>query len=407
MNQSQEKIIEYHKKLLNQGRIFNQIQLTKVSPQPFGYAFMLNVSNNEIQKINTFLFINPSYQFPQNLKKRLEQEFLSNDLSLPQMNHLKKEIEKLAPHFGSVRIAPVIINRKTGLKVYYDNHRKNQLEGEINSFFANNKTQTQGFINLELYNALKQGEGLNLFWKKDNSGQEVNIGGNFPYIFGSAYYINAHYHLKQYIQSDQLTNYNIEAGYIHFPFKIGFTYQDIQNKDLPSSRLMGAKANYLFSNNPLKKFYIYKKFSLEFSYKLNDKKNTLLLINSSYPIKIKENYYLLFNAVYLQNSQSEFSTPLYLKSYQVDYNTSENSFVGFKYLNLKAIIAQKKSLFYFTTSYIQAHTNTKHTILEAGIGLSSLGKNQLLNVEFVYSNTSSNSLVDKGLKIKINHKINL
>jgi len=401
------KLLEYHRQLIDEGKIYNQIKLKEVENSSRGRIYIFDVSEDEIQQINRFVFIGPKKKFPLNLKRILKKKFENSPLSKKQMREMANYSHKLSPSIEIEKISPVILKNQNGVKIYYRTFFKNFIEGELSNLYINNKSRFQAYLNLQTENLFNQAEETRLYWKKNGDSQEFNAGMFFPYIGGSSFYGKGYIHLNQFPEGNLSKDFRLETGLTKAPFRAGIAYQYIYKENESRSSLAGITLSWKKRTKDLDKFLINKSVTVEFLQKTGEKTNGVFLMNISYPFALVKNHRLLFSSLLMKNTRAGFTFPLNHLFLKDPLYLPETDYAQLKFFNLKAFMIQTGSIYYLTASYLDAKNIYPYTRFESGIGLLNAGKNQLLNLEFVYTVLKQESLYERGFRIKINQKIKL
>ncbi len=398
-----DTLINYHKDLLSQGRIFNLIVPVEVKIENKKKEYVFKVERDEVQKIDTLIFFSSKNNFPTNIKKRLNRYLLGKPLNLFHITKAKQKIGRLYPNAVTDEIRPVIYKDLTGLKIKYHTVNYNSLSGEVNAFTQNNKTFWQGHLQVKLHNVFKKAEKVSLFWKKYKDIQEIDSDVYFPYIGGSLFYIKGNYFFKTGQKLRTSSEYELATGMVYWNWNFGLSFQHIKTGELNTQNFIGFDIYKNFNNHLLDAYGLKKQ--LAFQIKKND--NTYVYSwNMSYQIPVsKKIFFYLKNEIYKNTGienlyQIKPNDNLYLYSQNSPYNQVF-------YTNFKAISAYSQSIVYFTTSFFSGHNFQKYKQWSIGMGLAQQGKNGLLSLEINYMKQVFDISKHNGFHININQTIKL
>jgi len=402
-----KEINNYHNKLIEEGRIFNQLHLVKIKKTDKNYHYYYEISQNEIQKIDTLIYLS-NKRFPGNIKKKILKLHFHRALSKKNLIKIEKKLNAFVPEITRQEIRPVIYRSKTGASIRIKTDFNNFLEGELNSSFQNNKTILQGFLNLKLKNIINQTEDLSLYWRKESTSQELKLSSFFPYLLGSSIFIKGTYHIRQNPHEKEWIKQNIEAGWIKTSYQIGVTYNYLLNENRQSHKQIGGRFSWMPKNNPLQNLYLEKSISLEVRQNLAGYKNSHLNLTIAIPIHLSSKYYLHLKNYIMYNSNKVFFVPVTKEFYNyLNGVSTQPTFNRFEFINLKILSKYKQSGIYLTSSYLQSLELQTTKQFEVGIGVLSIGKAQLLNVELIYLKNTYSRQTQNGFRIKINQKIRI
>ena len=400
-------INNYHNKLIEEGRIFNQLHPLKLKQTAENSIYFYELRQNEIQKIDTLLYVS-NKRFPRNIKKKLSKIYFHKALSHKNLAKIESDLKSFVPEITRQEIRPVLYGSKTGASITLKTDFNNLLEGELNSAFQNNKTILQGFLNLDLKNSLNQNENISLYWSKASSNQELKLSSFFPYILGSSIFLKGAYHVRQSPQRKEWVQQNLETGLMRTSYQIGITYNYLQNANGQSYKQIGGSFTWLLNNNLLQNLRLGNYISLKMRRNLAGIKNTHLNLDMAIPIYLTSKYFLHLKGFAIYNSHKEFFQPVAKEYYNyLNSFSSQTTFNRFEYLNLKILSEYSRSAIYLTSSYLQSHELQTTKQFEIGFGILSIGKSQVLNVELAYLKNTYFGVEQNGFRIKINQKIRI
>lgn len=327
---------------------------------------------------------------------------------------------------------PEILFEKDSTKiyVYLEKAKSNTFDGFIG--FSNdksNKVLLNGYIDLNLNNALNSGEQFTLFWKSDGNDQKTfNSSITLPYIFKSPFGLKAQLTIFRQDSTFQNTKTAIDLGYFfNYNTRTYIGYQSTESSDIQNQNNSSISD---FSNTFVTENFEYSAFKTDdFLFPEKTKINIKIGIgsrNSSFnnnkqaftAIDLKHNFYL--NS---KNSISIKSQNYYLKSNQYIINElyrfgGVNSIRGFNENSLQGnLFTSLLTEYRYTISpslyihsiidygyYKDQTSNRNENLLGLGMGFGILTKNGLINLIYANGSTkeqtikSSNSIVHVSFK---------
>lgn len=198
-----------------QQRIINEIQV----------KFTENVKNN----------------FPESHLKQLNRKFKKSIFN----EDLVKKIEKEFEQFGfvsQIKSPEVLFTRDaTTIYVYLDKKKANSFDGYLG--FANNNNNNaneltfNGYLDLNIKNAIKAGEQFELYWKSDGNNQKTFKSSiDLPYIFKTSLGLKAQIDIFKQDSIFQNTKTAIDLGYfINYKSRIYVGYQATESSDIQNT----------------------------------------------------------------------------------------------------------------------------------------------------------------------------
>ena len=331
---------------------------------------------------------------------------------------------------------PEILFEKDSTKiyVYLEKAKSNTFDGFIG--FSNdnsNKVILNGYLDLNLNNALNSGEQFALFWKSDGNDQKTfNTSTTIPYIFKSPFGLKAQLNIFRQDSTFQNTKTAIDLGYFfNYNTRTYIGYQSTESSDIQNQNNSSISD---FSNTFVTGNFEYSAFNPEgsgddFLFPEKTKINIKIGIgsrNSSFnnnkqvftAIDLKHNFYL--NS---KNSIAIKSQNYYLKSNQYIINElyrfgGVNSIRGFNENSLQGnLFTSLLTEYRYTISpslyihsiidygyYKDQTKTTSENLLSLGMGFGILAKNGLINLIYANGSTkeqtikSSNSIVHVSFK---------
>ena len=327
---------------------------------------------------------------------------------------------------------PEILFEKDSTKiyVYLEKAKSNTFDGFIG--FSNdnsNKVILNGYLDLNLNNALNSGEQFALFWKSDGNDQKTfNTSITLPYIFKSPFGLKAQLNIFRQDSTFQNTKTAVDLGYFfNYNTRTYIGYQSTESSDiqnLNSSSISDfnntfVTGNFEYSAFKNDDFLFPEKTKINIKIGIGSRNSSLNSNKQMFTsIDLKHNFYL--NS---KNSISIKSQNYYLKSNQYIINElyrfgGVNSIRGFNENSLQGnLFTSLLTEYRYTISpslyihsildygyYKDQTSNTNKNLLSLGMGFGILTKNGLINL--IYANgsakeqtiKSSNSIVHVSFK---------
>ena len=167
------------------------------------------------------------------------------------IERIKKEFDKL-PFVQQTKYPEILFTTDTTkIYVYLEKANSNRFDGIIG--FSNDEESTKlifnGYLDLQLNNALKTGETFELYWKSDGQKQTTFKSSiELPYIFRSPFALKASLNIFKQDSTFQNTKTAVEVGYyLSYNKRFFAGYQSTESSDiqnLNSSILKDYKNNF-------------------------------------------------------------------------------------------------------------------------------------------------------------------
>ncbi|KAB1155739.1 BamA/TamA family outer membrane protein [Flavobacterium luteum] len=368
--------------------------------------------------------------FPKGHLKNIKRANKNNTFNQENLKSIYTDFEKF--RFVKQLKYPEILFEKDSTKiyVYLEKAKSNTFDGFIG--FSNdnsNKVLLNGYLDLNLNNALNSGEQFSLFWKSDGNDQKTfNTSITLPYIFKSPFGLKAQLNIFRQDSTFQNTKTAIDLGYFfNYNTRTYIGYQSTESSDILNQNNSSISD---FSNTFVTGNFEYSAFKNDYfmfpeKTKINIKigigsRNSSLNNNKQVftAIDLKHNFYLNN-----KNSINIKSQNYYLESNKYIINElyrfgGVNSIRGFNENSLQGnLFTSILTEYRYTISpslyihsiidygyYKDQTSNTNENLLSLGMGLGILTKNGLINL--IYANgskkeqtiKSSNSIVHVSFK---------
>ncbi len=249
-NSVESYLQNYTKRLELEGYSMAKVQLSNFSESGQTLIADLIIDTGKIRHINEIV-INGYDNFPKGHRKNIERLFKNNTFTQTNIERLRKEFDKL-PFVQQTKNPEILFTTDTTkVYVYLEKANSNRFDGIVG--FSNDEESSKlifdGYLDLQLNNALKTGETFALYWKSDGQKQTTFKSSiELPYIFKSPFALKASLNIFKQDSTFQNTKTAIEAGY-YFTFNKRFFagYQSTESSDIQnasSSIIKDYKSNF-------------------------------------------------------------------------------------------------------------------------------------------------------------------
>jgi hypothetical protein len=239
--------------------------------------------------------------------------------------------------YKTIRSSELIFKKgKAEVFIYIERLKSSSADGYVGlqQDLVTRKLQLNGYLNLQLSNALNRGEFLNLNWKSNpDKTQNLKFNFEYPYVFNSPVGIESNVNLQKQDTSFLTADLDFGLNYIQPYFKIGLYNQFINSTILDKTTAFNItefSKNIIGLNVVLKpQFYsnlsFYKpKLSLRggfYSYKSDSIETKRSSSNYTYAINLEQKF--KFFTYFSFNNQTGFN------GLNASYNLSRNELVYF------------------------------------------------------------------------------
>ena len=396
----------YTKSLELQGYSMAKVKLSQFRESGKTLIANLVVEKGRTRKINEIVLNYKS--FPKGHQNNIERLFKNLTFTQNNVEKIKKEFDKL-PFVQQTKNPEILFTTDTTkVYIYLEKANSNKFDGIVG--FSNDeesgKLLFNGYVDLELNNALKTGETFILYWKSDGQKQTTFKSSiELPYIFKTPFALKASLNIFKQDSTFQNTKTSAEVGY-YFSYNKRFFagYQSTESSDiqnLNSSILKDYKSTFFTAS------FEYSDYRPEFDLFKN---KTVVTIKSGIgnrtslteripqlfiETNIENNFYLNNkNIVWIKNTNYFLQSKEYIVGELYRFGGSR-SIRGFAENLLQANLALLLATEY---RYLLSPTLYAHSILDYGF---------YSDDTQIVSRDNSNSLVGVGLGFGIVSKIGL
>lgn len=225
----------YTKRLELQGYSMAKVQLYNFRESGQMLIADLKVDTGKIRQINEIV-INGYESFPKGHRKNIERLFKNSTFTQKNIERLRKEFDKF-PFVQQTKNPEILFTiDTTKVYVYLEKANSNKFDGIVG--FSNDEESSNlifnGYLDLQLNNALKTGETFELYWKSDGQKQTTFKSSiELPYIFKSPFAVKASLNIFKQDSTFQNTKTAIEAGYyVSYNKRLFAGYQSTESSDI-------------------------------------------------------------------------------------------------------------------------------------------------------------------------------
>jgi hypothetical protein len=192
--------------------------------------------------------------FPKGALKQINKKYSKKTFNQKSVKEIENEFNKFS--FITQIKSPETLFTKDTTKVYvYLTKRKtNTFEGYLGfNTTENKKTTLNGYLDITLQNALRNGEELSIYWKNDGNNQKIfNAKIDLPYLFNSPIGLKAAINIYKQDSTFQNTKTELNLGYLisnNTRFYIGYQATESSNiQNTINSKLTDYNNSFLTTN---------------------------------------------------------------------------------------------------------------------------------------------------------------
>lgn len=418
-------------KLETKGFALAKLKLLNIKKTNNHLSADLNVALEKQRQLNDIV-IRGYDKFPQGHIKNIKHSYKNKIFNQENLKNIHDDFQKY--RFVKQLKYPEILFEKDSTKiyVYLEKTKSNTFDGFIG--FSNdeqNKVILNGYLDLNLNNALNSGEQLTLFWKSDGNDQKTfNVAVTLPYIFKSPFGLKAQLNIFKQDSTFQNTKTAIDLGYFfNYNTRTYIGYQSTESSDILNQNNTSISdysnkfltTNFEFVNYKNDDFLFPEKtkvnFKVGFGSRTSNFNNNKQIFTS---IDVAHNFYLSN-----RNSIAIKSQNYYLNSNQYIINElyrfgGINSIRGFNENSLQAsLFSSILSEYRYTLTpnlymhtiidygYYQDKSSTNSgNLLGLGIGFGIATKNGLINMIYANGSTKEQSIKSSNSIVHVSFKTN-
>lgn len=334
--------------------------------------------------------------------------------------------------YKTIRSSELIFRKgKAELFIYIEKLKSSNADGYVGlqQDRVTRKVQLNGYLNLQLNNALNRGEFLNLNWKSNpDKTQNLKFNFEYPYVFNSPVGIESNVNLQKQDTSFVTADLDFGLNYIQPYFKIGLYNQFINSTILDKTTAFNISefSKNIIGVNVVLKPHFYSKMSFYkpklsmkggfYSYKSDSIETKRSSSNYTYAINLEQKFKFL--------NYFSFNNQIGYHGLNASYDLSRNELVyfgglksvrGFYELELTGnevltvineLEYQPISVLSFKLLYDYSHFNlngNNHTN-SFGLGFGLVNENSILEISIANGILNSNQVDFNSTKIHIGFK---
>jgi hypothetical protein len=251
------------KKLEINGYAFTKIKLTNIQQKNQNLYCALSISTNSIRILNSIEIKYSNQQqkilFPKGAQNQINKKYKNKIFNQETLKNINQDFEEFG-FINQVKYPEILFTKDTTkVFIYLEKRKSNNFDGYLG--FNNTdkaKIRFNGYLDLTLVNAIKNGEELSIYWKNDGNNQKIfNSNLSIPYLFNSPIAIKAQINIFKQDSIFQNTKTALQLGYlINYNKRIYVGYESTESSDIQntnSQNLTDYKNTFYTSSIELKK----------------------------------------------------------------------------------------------------------------------------------------------------------
>jgi hypothetical protein len=373
---------------------------------------------------------------PKGAEKQINKKYKNTIFSQKTIEQLHDDFEKFS-FVNQIKYPEILFTKDTTkVFVYLEKRKANVFDGYLGfNNSENKKIEFNGYLDLTLVNALRNGEELSIYWRNDGNNQKIFNGNlTIPYLFKSPMGIKAQINIFKQDSIFQNTKTALQLGYsLDYNKRFYFGYESTESSDIQNSNSQNLSD---FKNT----FY-----NATVDFKKHSPKNNLFPIKSSLNItlgtghrstfqnpSLKQNFvnFNIMNDFYIneKNIINIRSQNYYLKS--KNYLTNElyrfggiNSIRGFAENSLQtnfmtSLLTEYRYIIssdlyfnsildysYYENPIITTNANKQEKLVGIGLGLNILTSNGLLKFAITNGKAQNEDIKFINTNITISYNV--
>jgi hypothetical protein len=258
------------------GYAFAKIKLINIQQKNHNLYADLSISTDRKRNLNAIeiKYSNQQHKklFPKGAEKQILKKYKNTIFNQKTIKLLHEDFGKFG-FINQIKYPEILFTKDTTKAyIYLEKRKANNFDGYLGfNSTENKKIQFNGYLDLTLVNALRNGEELSINWKNDGNNQKLfNANLNIPYLFNSPIAIKAQINIFKQDSTFQNTKTALQLGYfINYNKRIYLGYETTESSDiqnLNSQNLTDYKNTFyttaveLKKNNSKNKLFAIKSF---------------------------------------------------------------------------------------------------------------------------------------------------
>jgi hypothetical protein len=229
-------------KLEQNGYAFAKLKLINIQKKNQNLYADLELTTGDKRQLNEIIikYTNEHQKnlFPKGALKQINKKYAKKTFNQETVNKIHTDLEKFS-FINQARYPEILFTKDTTkVYVYLTKRKTNTFDGYLGfNNTENKKTTLNGYLDLTLQNALRNGEQLSIYWKNDGNDQKIfNAKIDLPYLFNSPIGLKALINIFKQDSTYQNTKTEINLGYlITINKRIYLGYQSTESSNIQNS----------------------------------------------------------------------------------------------------------------------------------------------------------------------------
>jgi hypothetical protein len=225
--------------LEKKGYAFAKVKLINIQQKNQNLYADLLISTDGKRNLNTIEIKYSNQQqkklFPKGAEKQIQKKYKNTIFNQKTIEQIYEDFEKFG-FINQIKYPEILFTKDTTkVFVYLEKRKANNFDGYLGfNSDGNKKIQFNGYLDLTLVNALRNGEELSINWKNDGNNQKLfNADLNIPYLFNSSIAIKAQINIFKQDSIFQNTKTALQLGYfINYNKRIYLGYETTESSDI-------------------------------------------------------------------------------------------------------------------------------------------------------------------------------
>jgi hypothetical protein len=176
--------------------------------------------------------------FPKGAEKQINKKYKNTIFNQETVEQIHADFEKFG-FINQIKYPEILFTKDTTkVFVYLEKKKANNFDGYLGfNTTENNKIQFNGYLDLSLINAIRNGEELSIYWKNDGNNQKIfNAKIDIPYLLNSPIGIKGQINIFKQDSVFQNTKTTLELGYsLNYNKRIYFGLESTESSDIQNS----------------------------------------------------------------------------------------------------------------------------------------------------------------------------
>ena len=224
------------------GYAFAKVQLTNIRKKQKNIYADLLIDTGSKRKLNKIEIKYSNNQqkklFPKGAEIQINKKYKNIIFSQKTIEQLYEDFEKFG-FINQIKYPEILFTKDTTKAfIYLEKRKANVFDGYLGFNNDEKKTiQLNGYLNLTLVNALRNGEELSVYWRNDGNNQKIfNANLTIPYLFKSPIGIKAQINIFKQDSIFQNTKTALQLGYsIDYNKRFYFGFDSTESSDIQNS----------------------------------------------------------------------------------------------------------------------------------------------------------------------------